>query len=218
MVRAQPGPARDDAAGHGPGDGRVPPRGGDVGEAGFDLLEIHFAHGYLLASFISPLTNLRGGRVRGDVDGRLRFPLEVLAAVRAAWPPEKPISVRISAVDWAEDGMTADGAVEVAHRLEGGGRGHHRRLGRADRPLAGACLRPPVPDALLGPASGTRRGSRPWPWANISSFMDVNTILAAGRADLCCLARAHLWDPYWTRHAAYRFRGADPLASAVFVA
>lgn len=171
-------------------------------EAGFDLIEIHFAHGYLLASFISPLTNLREDEYGGDVDGRLRFPLEVLAAVRAAWPAEKPISVRISAVDWAEGGMTADGAVEVAHRL--------RRAG-ADiidvsagqtvpwqKPVYGRQYQTPFADRIRHEA-----GIATMAVGNISSFMDVNTILAAGRADLCCLARAHLWDPYWTRHAAY---------------
>ena len=178
-------------------------------EAGFDLIEIHFAHGYLLASFISPLTNLREDEYGGDMDGRLRFPLEVLAAVRAAWPPEKPISVRISAVDWAEGGMTADGAVEVARRL--------RRAG-ADiidvsagqtvpwqKPVYGRQYQTPFADRIRHEA-----GIATMAVGNISSFMDVNTILAAGRADLCCLARAHLWDPYWTRHAAYALGAPIP--------
>ena len=171
-------------------------------EAGFDLLEIHFAHGYLLASFISPLTNLREDEYGGDVDGRLRFPLEVLAAVRAAWPAEKPISVRISAVDWAEGGMTADGAVEVARRLkEAGVDIIDVSAGQTvpwQEPAYGRQYQTPFSDRIRHEA-----GIATMAVGNISSFMDVNTILAAGRADLCCLARAHLWDPYWTRHAAY---------------
>ncbi|WP_428277925.1 FAD-dependent monooxygenase [Candidatus Palauibacter sp.] len=171
-------------------------------EAGFDLLEIHFAHGYLLASFISPLTNLREDEYGGDVDGRLRFPLEVLAAVRSAWPAEKPISVRISAVDWAEGGMTAETAVEVAHRLkEAGVDIIDVSAGQTvpwQEPAYGRQYQTPFSDRIRHEA-----GIATMAVGNISSFMDVNTILAAGRADLCCLARAHLWDPYWTRHAAY---------------
>ena len=171
-------------------------------EAGFDLLEIHFAHGYLLASFVSPLTNLREDEYGGDVDGRLRFPLEVLAAVRAAWPAEKPISVRISAVDWAEGGLTADGAVEVARRLKDAGVDIiDVSAGQTvpwQEPAYGRQYQTPFSDRIRHEA-----GIATMAVGNISSFMDVNTILAAGRADLCCLARAHLWDPYWTRHAAY---------------
>ena len=171
-------------------------------EAGFDLLEIHFAHGYLLASFVSPLTNLREDEYGGDVDGRLRFPLAVLAAVRSAWPAEKPISVRISAVDWAEGGMTADGAVEVARRLKGAGVDIiDVSAGQTvpwQEPVYGRQYQTPFSDRIRHEA-----GIATMAVGNISSFMDVNTILAAGRADLCCLARAHLWDPYWTRHAAY---------------
>ncbi|MYG19018.1 MAG: bifunctional salicylyl-CoA 5-hydroxylase/oxidoreductase, partial [Gemmatimonadales bacterium] len=171
-------------------------------EAGFDLLEIHFAHGYLLASFISPLTNHREDEYGGDMDGRLHFPLEVLAAVRSAWPPEKPISVRISAVDWAEGGMTPDGAVEVARRLRDAGVDIiDVSAGQTvpwQEPVYGRQYQTPFSDRIRHEA-----GIATMAVGNISSFMDVNTILAAGRADLCCLARAHLWDPYWTRHAAY---------------
>ncbi|WP_419162295.1 bifunctional salicylyl-CoA 5-hydroxylase/oxidoreductase [Candidatus Palauibacter sp.] len=171
-------------------------------EAGFDLLEIHFAHGYLLASFVSPLTNLREDEYGGDVDGRMRFPLDVLAAVRSVWPPEKPVSVRISAVDWAEGGMTADGAVEVAHRLKAAGVDIiDVSAGQTvpwQQPVYGRQYQTPFSDRIRHEV-----GIATMAVGNISSFMDVNTILAAGRADLCCLARAHLWDPYWTRHAAY---------------
>ena len=171
-------------------------------EAGFDLLEIHFAHGYLLASFISPLTNVRQDEYGGDVEGRLRFPLEVLAAVRDVWPQEKPISVRISAVDWAAGGMTPDGAVEVARRLESAGVDIvDVSAGQTvpwQEPVYGRQYQTPFSDRIRHEV-----GIATMAVGNISSFMDVNTILAAGRADLCCLARAHLWDPYWTRHAAY---------------
>lgn len=171
-------------------------------EAGFDLLEIHFAHGYLLASFISPLTNFREDEYGGDLDARLRFPLEVLEAVRSAWPPEKPISVRISAVDWAEGGLTPDGAVEVARRLkEAGVDIVDVSAGQTvpwQQPVYGRQYQTPFSDRIRHEV-----GIATMAVGNISSFMDVNTILAAGRADLCCLARAHLWDPYWTRHAAY---------------
>ncbi len=171
-------------------------------EAGFDLLEIHFAHGYLLASFISPLTNTREDAYGGPLDHRLRYPLEVLRAVRAVWPEDRPISVRISAVDWAPGGMTADDAVEVARRIaEAGGDIVDVSAGQTvpwQRPRYGRQFQTPFADRIRHEV-----GIPTMAVGNISSFMDVNTILAAGRADLCCLARAHLWEPYWTRHAAY---------------
>lgn len=171
-------------------------------ESGFDLLEIHFAHGYLLASFISPLTNVREDEYGGDLDSRMRFPLEVLEATRAGWPEEKPISVRISAVDWAEGGMTADDAVEVAVRLKRAGVDiidvSAGQTVAHQKPIYGRQYQTPFSDRVRHEV-----GIATMAVGNISSFMDVNTILAAGRADLCCLARAHLWDPYWTRHAAY---------------
>ncbi|MDX1578618.1 MAG: FAD-dependent monooxygenase, partial [Gemmatimonadota bacterium] len=171
-------------------------------EAGFDLVEVHFAHGYLLASFLSPLTNVRTDEYGGPLESRLRYPLEVLAAVREAWPPERPISVRISAVDWAPGGMTTDDAVEVARHLkEAGVDIVDVSAGQTvpyQKPAYGRQFQTPFADRIRHEA-----GIATMAVGNISSFMDVNTILAAGRADLCCLARAHLWEPYWTRHAAY---------------
>ncbi len=171
-------------------------------EAGFDLLEIHFAHGYLLASFISPLTNTREDEYGGPLENRMRYPLEVLRAVRAVWPEDRPISVRISAVDWAPGGMTADDAVEVARRVAGaGGDIVDVSAGQTvpwQQPRYGRQFQTPFADRIRHEV-----GIPTMAVGNISSFMDVNTILAAGRADLCCLARAHLWEPYWTRHAAY---------------
>ncbi|MCG8469875.1 MAG: bifunctional salicylyl-CoA 5-hydroxylase/oxidoreductase [Gemmatimonadetes bacterium] len=171
-------------------------------EAGFDLIEVHFAHGYLLASFLSPLTNVREDEYGGSLEARMRFPLEVLGAVREAWPEERPISVRISAVDWAPGGMSADDAVEVARRLRTAGVDiidvSAGQTVPFQRPVYGRQYQTPFSDRVRHEADIATMAV-----GNISSFMDVNTILAAGRADLCCLARAHLWEPYWTRHAAY---------------
>jgi anthraniloyl-CoA monooxygenase len=171
-------------------------------EAGFDLLEIHMAHGYLLASFISPLTNRRDDEYGGALANRLRFPLEVFDACREVWPAERPMSVRISAVDWAPGGLTPEEAVDVARLL---------RLHGCDivdvsagqtvptqKPVYGRLFQTPFADRIRHEV-----GIATMAVGNISSHMDVNTIIAAGRADLCLLARAHLFDPYWTRHAAY---------------
>lgn len=170
-------------------------------DADFDLLEIHFAHGYLLASFISPLTNVRADEYGGSLENRLRFPLEVFDAVRAVWPDERPISVRVSAVDWAPGGLDADGAVEVATRLRDAGVDiidvSAGQTVPYQQPVYGRQYQTPFSDRIRHEV-----GIPTMAVGNISSFMDVNTILAAGRADLCCLARAHLYEPYWTRHAA----------------
>jgi anthraniloyl-CoA monooxygenase len=169
--------------------------------AGFDLLELHLAHGYLLASFISPLTNRRTDEYGGPLVSRMRYPLEIISRVRAAWPAAKPLSVRISAVDWAPGGTEAHDSVEVANMVVAAG---------AD--IVDVSAGQTVPDAkpvygrqFQTPFSDRIRHEARVPTmtvGNISSAADVNTILAAGRADLVVLARAHLWDPYWTRHAA----------------
>jgi anthraniloyl-CoA monooxygenase len=170
-------------------------------EAGFDLIELHFAHGYLLASFLSPLTNRRSDAYGGELAGRLRYPLEVLAAVRAAWPAGKPLSVRISAVDWAEGGNEADDAVAIARALaEHGCDVVDVSAGQTvpwQKPRYGRLFQTPFSDRIRLEA-----GVPTMTVGNISSYADVNGILAAGRADLCVLARAHLFDPYWTSHAA----------------
>jgi anthraniloyl-CoA monooxygenase len=172
-------------------------------DAGFDLLEIHFAHGYLLASFVSPLTNRRRDEYGGTLSNRLRFPLEVLDAVRAAWPAGQPVSVRISAVDWAPGGTTPDDAVEIARMLKGHGCDlvdvSAGQTVPDQKPRYGRQFQTPFADRIRHEA-----GVATMAVGNISSYMDVNTILAAGRADLCALARAHLWDPYWTRNAAQK--------------
>jgi anthraniloyl-CoA monooxygenase len=170
--------------------------------AGFDLLELHFAHGYLLASFISPLTNKRTDRYGGALENRMRFPLEVFDAVREAWADHKPMSVRISAVDWAPGGMEPADSVEVARLLKAHGCditdvSAGQTVADA-KPQYGRQFQTPFADRIRHEV-----GIATMAVGNISSYQDVNTILAAGRADLCVLARAHLWDPYWTRHAAY---------------
>ncbi len=171
-------------------------------EAGFDMLEIHFAHGYLLSSFITPLTNTRSDEYGGSLENRMRFPLEVFDAVRAVWPAHKPMSVRISAVDWAPGGHEPADAVEVAKLLKA----HDCDIVDVSagqtvayaRPVYGRQFQTPFADRIRQEV-----GIATMAVGNISSYMDVNTILAAGRADLCVMARAHLWNPYWTRHAAF---------------
>jgi len=170
--------------------------------AGFDMLELHMAHGYLLASFLSPLTNQRRDAYGGPLERRLRFPLEVFDAVRAAWPASKPMSVRISAMDWAPGGMEPADAVEVARAFRAHGcDAMDVSAGQTvedQKPVYGRLFQTPFADRIRHEV-----GIATMAVGNISSYADVNTILAAGRADLCLLARAHLWDPYWTRHAAY---------------
>ena len=185
-------------------------------DAGFDLLEIHMAHGYLLASFISPLTNTRTDEYGGALDNRMRFPLEIFDACRAVWPAEKPMSVRISAVDWAPGGMEPEDAVEVARMLKSHGCDIvDVSAGQTipdQRPAYGRLFQTPFADRIRH-----QIGMATMAVGNISSYMDVNTIIAAGRADLCVLARAHLFDPYWTRHAAwmlgYQLPWPDPYKS-----
>jgi len=171
-------------------------------DAGFDMLELHFAHGYLLASFVSPLTNTRADDYGGSLAGRMRYPLEVFDAVRAVWPAPKPVSVKISATDWAEGGLSAEDAVGVARLL----REHGCDIVTVStgqtvpdaKPVYGRLYQTPFSDRIRYEA-----GIPTMTVGNIGSYDDVNSILAAGRADLCVLARGHLYDPYWTRHAAY---------------
>ncbi|MFN2420546.1 MAG: bifunctional salicylyl-CoA 5-hydroxylase/oxidoreductase [Gemmatimonadota bacterium] len=171
--------------------------------AGFDLLEVHMAHGYLLASFLSPATNLREDEYGGSLENRLRFPLEVLDAARSVWPEEKPLSVRISAIDWVPEGQTIEDSIAVARALvEHGADLVDVSAGQTvphAKPLYGRQFQTPFADRIRHEV-----GIATMAVGNISSYMDVNTILAAGRADLCAMARAHLWDPYWSRNAAWR--------------
>jgi anthraniloyl-CoA monooxygenase len=169
--------------------------------AGFDIVELHFAHGYLLSSFLSPLTNRRDDVYGGSLANRLRYPLEVFAAVRAAWPQCKPISVRISATDWVPGGFDGGDAVEVARALKQAGCDivdvSAGQTTPEAQPVYGRLFQTPFADRVRHEA-----GIPTITVGNISSYTDVNSILVGGRADLCALARAHLFDPYWTRHAA----------------
>jgi anthraniloyl-CoA monooxygenase len=174
---------------------------GLAAEAGFDLLELHMAHGYLLSSFLSPLTNRRDDAYGGDLEGRARWPLEVYGAVRDVWPEDRPLSVRISAVDWMDDGSDADDAVAFAQMLTdmscdivdvSTGQVHPDQ-----EPEYGRLYQTPYSDRIRHEV-----GIPTMTVGAVSSVDDVNTILLAGRADLCLLARAHLVDPYWTLNAA----------------
>jgi anthraniloyl-CoA monooxygenase len=170
-------------------------------EAGFDLLELHMAHGYLLSSFLSPLTNVRTDEYGGSLENRARFPLEVLAACRAAWPAERPMSVRVSATDWVEGGFDGDQAVAFAHMLRDAGCDlvdvSAGQVWPDQRPAYGRSFQTPFADRIRHEA-----GIPTVAVGAISSYDDVNTIILSGRADLCALARPHLWDPHWTLHAA----------------
>jgi len=170
--------------------------------AGFDMLELHAAHGYLLASFISPLTNVRTDAYGGSLENRARYPLEVFDAVRAVWPAEKPMSVKISATDWADGGLSIEDAVELARMLRAHGCDivtvSTGQTVPAQQPVHGRLYQTPFSDRVRHEA-----GIPTMTVGGISAYDDVNSILAAGRADLCVLARGHLYDPYWTRHAAH---------------
>ena len=169
--------------------------------AGFDLLELHCAHGYLLSSFISPLTNQRTDDYGGSLANRLRFPLEVFAAIRAVWPQDRPVSVRISATDWCDGGITADDAVAIAQAFQEAGADlidvSTGQVDPAERPAYGRSYQTPFADRIRN-----ETGLATMAVGAISSYDDVNSILLAGRADLCALGRAHLYDPNWTLHAA----------------
>ncbi len=170
-------------------------------EAGFDLLELHMAHGYLLSSFISPVSNRREDEFGGDLAGRMRFPLRVFAAVRAAWPASRPMSVRISATDWTPEGLTGDDAVEVARMLQAAGCDlidvSAGQTTPQAQPVYGRMFQTQFSDQIrntLGVATIAV--------GNITDWDQVNTIVASGRADLCALARPHLADPHFTLRAA----------------
>ena len=166
-------------------------------EAGFDWLELHCAHGYLLSSFISPLTNQRSDDYGGSLEKRLRYPLEVFRAMRAAWPENLPISVRISASDWVEGGITADDAVEIARAFKAAGADmidcSSGQVSKKQRPVYGRMYQTPFADRI--------RNEVRIPTIAVGAISEadhVNSIIAAGRADLCAVARPHLATPSWT--------------------
>lgn len=169
--------------------------------SGFDLLELHCAHGYLLSGFLSPLTNRRTDAYGGSLENRLRFPLEVFDAVRGVWPDDRPMTVRISATDWAEGGTTAEDAVVVARAFAAHGADaidvSTGQVVAEERPAYGRSYQVPYADRIRHEA-----GVPVISVGAISSWDDVNSLVLAGRTDLCALARPHLYDPHWTLHAA----------------
>jgi anthraniloyl-CoA monooxygenase len=177
-------------------------------EAGFDMVELHCAHGYLLSSFITPISNRRTDEYGGALTNRLRFPLEVFRAMRAAWPQDRPMSVRISATDWVEDGLSPDEAVEVARAFGAAGADIiHISTGQTTpdaRPVYGRMFQTPYSDRIRNEA-----GVPTIAVGNITEADQVNGIIAAGRADLCALGRPHLADPHWTLHAAAQLGWTD---------
>jgi anthraniloyl-CoA monooxygenase len=176
--------------------------------AGFDMLELHCAHGYLMASFLSPLTNRRTDEYGGSLENRLRFPLEVFDAMREVWPAHKPMSVRISATDWADGGITGDDAVEIARAFAEHGVDlvdvSTGQTVREARPIYGRMFQTPFSDQVRNEAQVATMCV-----GNITAADQVNTILAAGRADLVALGRPHLVDPFFTMKAAAWYGAKD---------
>jgi len=172
-------------------------------DAGFDWLELHCAHGYLLSSFISPLTNQRSDEFGGSLANRLRFPLALFAAVREAWPVERPMSVRISAHDWVAGGTTPADAVEIARAFKAAGADmidcSSGQVSAAQQPTYGRMYQTPFADRIRQEA-----GIATIAVGAISEADHVNSIIAAGRADLCAIARPHLANPAWTLTEAAR--------------
>ncbi len=170
-------------------------------EADFDLLELQMAHGYLLSSFLSPLTNQRTDEYGGALENRLRFPLEVFARVRKTWADEKPISVRLSATDWADGGLCESDIQGIAQALKDAGCDiidvSTGQVVADQQPRHGRLYQVPYSELIR-----LEVGIPTIAVGNISTSEDANSVLAGGRADLCAIARAHLWNPYWTRHAA----------------
>ncbi len=170
--------------------------------ANFDMVELHAAHGYLISSFISPLSNQREDEYGGSLENRMRYPLEVFKAMRDAWPEEKPMAVRISANDWVEeDGVTPEEAVEIARMFSEAGADiidvSAGQTSKQAKPVYGRMFQTPFSDRIRNDG-----GIKTMAVGNIFEADHVNSILMAGRADLVCLARPHLADPYWTLHAA----------------
>jgi anthraniloyl-CoA monooxygenase len=171
-------------------------------ECGFDMIELHSAHGYLLSSFITPLQNKRTDEYGGSLENRLRYPLEVYAAMRAAWPSDRPMSIRISATDWAgEDGVTPDEAVEIGEAFAREGADlidvSAGQTWMGQQPVYGRMFQTPFSDKIRNEARLATMAV-----GNIYEPDHANSILAAGRADLVALARPHLIDPFWTLRAA----------------
>jgi len=168
---------------------------------GFDAVELHCAHGYLLSSFLSPVTNRRTDAFGGSLENRLRFPLEVFDAVRAVWPADLPAGVRISATDWVAGGITLDDSVEIARAFKSHGADFidvsTGQVSPDQHPVYGRMFQVPYAERIR-----LETGLATLAVGNITEPDQVNSIIAAGRADVCLLARTHLWDPMWTLRAA----------------
>lgn len=177
-------------------------------KAGFDWLELHCAHGYFLSSFISPLTNQRQDEYGGTLENRCRYPLEVFAAIRQVWPASKPISVRISAHDWVEGGITPDDAVEIAKLFKQAGADmidcSSGQVSKQEKPVYGRMFQTPFADRIRNEAKIATIAV-----GAIFEADHANSIIAAGRADLCAVARPHLADPAWTLHEAAKLGFTD---------
>ena len=180
-------------------------------EAGFDMLELHCGHGYLLSSFLTPISNQRSDEYGGSIENRLRYPLEVFEAMRAAWPKHKPMSVRISATDWCDDGLTPADSIVIARAFSEAGADLIDVSAGQTTPLAkpvyGRMFQTPFCDRIRNEGR-----VRTMAVGNIFEPDHVNSILAAGRADLCALARPHLMDPNWSLRAAAElgYKRVDP--------
>ncbi|WP_428717135.1 bifunctional salicylyl-CoA 5-hydroxylase/oxidoreductase [Undibacterium curvum] len=176
--------------------------------AGFDWLELHCAHGYFLSSFISPLTNQRSDQYGGSLENRCRYPLEVFAAMRAVWPASKPMSVRISAHDWVQGGITPDDAVQIARLFKAAGADlidcSSGQVSKAEKPVFGRMYQTPFADRIRNEA-----GIATMAVGAITEADHANSIIAAGRADLCAIGRPHLTDPAWTLHEAAKMGFRD---------
>jgi anthraniloyl-CoA monooxygenase len=186
-------------------------------EAGFDILELHAAHGYLLSSFISPVTNRRTDDYGGTLENRLRYPLDVFRALRAVWPAERAVGIRISATDWVEGGIRIEDSVEIASAFRAAGAAFidvsAGQVTIEQRPVYGRMFQVPFAERIR-----LELGMTTLAVGNIYEPDHVNSIVAAGRADLCLLARPHLWDPMWTLRAAAQMgysgvRWPDPYRS-----
>jgi anthraniloyl-CoA monooxygenase len=177
-------------------------------EAGFDILELHCAHGYLLSSFLSPLTNRRHDEYGGTLANRVRFPIDVFRAMRAVWPADRPMSVRLSCHDWFPGGNTADEAVEIARLFKEAGADiidcSSGQVWKGEQPVYGRMFQTPFADRI--------RNEVGIPTVAVGAIFEAdhaNSIVAAGRADLCAVARPHLADPAWTLHEAAKIGFRD---------
>ena len=171
-------------------------------DAGFDMVELHCGHGYLLSGFISPIQNRRSDEHGGSLENRLRFPLDIFRAMRAAWPADKPMSVRISATDWMGDaGVTPEDAVEIARAFTAAGADlidvSAGQVTRDQQPVYGRMFQTPFSDQIRN-----ELGVATMAVGNIYEVDHVNSIVAAGRADLCAIGRPHQMNPNWTIEAA----------------